>query len=72
MHRPGITLGDDIHVYPEQGHEAMYIFQLAKYLHGYVDETVFRHNTRKLSEGDVFSAMMGNAMRQLAYQDVKM
>lgn len=45
----------------------------AKYLQRYVDEAVFRYNTRKESESDVFRMMIDKCLvGQFSYKDVRM
>lgn len=49
----------------------IYHFVSAKYLQRYVDEAVFRYNTREDKESIRFSKMFGRSINVLRYEDVK-
>ena len=44
----------------------------AKYLQRYVDEAVFRYNTRKMSEGERFAMMFRRSIGVVRYEQVRM
>lgn len=48
-----------------------YFFVSAKYLQRYVDEEVYRWNTREATEGSRFQEMFKNAEKVFTYKDVK-
>ena len=48
-----------------------YHFVSVKYLQRYVDEAVFRYNTRRWSESERFVCMFGKAIGCFTYRDVK-
>lgn len=49
----------------------IYHFVSAKHLQRYVDEAVFRYNTRENSESDRFRLMFGRSLRIVRYKEVK-
>ncbi len=49
-----------------------YHFVSKAYLQRYIDEAVYRYNTRKADEGVRFSEMFNAAIKQCSYKDVKM
>jgi len=49
----------------------IYHFVSAKYLQRYVDESVFRYNTRKWDESERFRHMFKRAIGKFTYEDVK-
>jgi len=49
----------------------IYHFVSAKYLQRYVDESVFRYNTRKWDEVDRFRHMFERSIGKFTYEDVK-
>ena len=44
---------------------------MGKYLEGYIDEAVFRFNTKEMSESDRLGYMSRKAMGTCYYKDVK-
>jgi len=48
----------------------IYHFVSAKYLQRYVDEAVFRYNTRKWSESRRFERMFERSIGRFTYKDV--
>ena len=50
----------------------IYHFVSAKYLQRYVDEAVFRYNTRKMSEGERFAMMFNRSIGVVRYEQVRM
>ena len=49
-----------------------YHFVSTKYLQRYIDESVYRWNTREYSEGTRFATMLSNAIGLCTYEQVKM
>ena len=49
----------------------VYHFVSAKYLQRYVDEAVFRYNTRVLEEGERFQLMFSRSLGVFSYHDVR-
>ena len=49
-----------------------YHFVSVKYLQRYIDESVYRWNTKKYSEGERFMCMLANSIGLCSYEDVKM
>ena len=50
----------------------IYHFVSAKYLQRYVDEAVFRYNTRKMNEGERFAIMFNRSIGVVRYEQVRM
>jgi len=48
-----------------------YHFVSAKYLQRYVDEAVFRYNTRKLEQSECFITMFDRSIGKFTYEDVR-
>lgn len=49
------------------------IYLLSKtYLEMYIDEAVFRFNTKEIKEADRFSLMFEKSIGKCSYEDVKM
>jgi len=48
-----------------------YHFVTKRYLDRYIDEAVFRFNTKEIKETDRFSYMFENAIGSVKYRDVK-
>ena len=48
-----------------------YHFVTKRYLDRYIDEAVFRFNTKEMKEGDRFSYMFGKAIGRVQYRDVR-
>ena len=49
----------------------IYHFVSATHLQRYVDEAVFRYNTREQNESDRFRMMFGRSLNVVRYADVK-
>jgi len=52
----------------KRGIFGIYHFTSKKHLQRYVDEFVFRYNTRKETEGDRFNMLLGNIDNRLTYK----
>lgn len=48
-----------------------YHFVTKRYLDRYIDEAVFRFNTKEMKEGDRFAYMFGKAIGRVQYRDVR-
>jgi len=48
-----------------------YHFVSSKYLQRYVDEAVFRYNTRKLEQSECFVIMFERSIGTFTYEDVR-
>ena len=48
----------------------IYQFISVKHLQNYVDEFVFRYNSREMREGERFNALLANASKKLTYKDL--
>lgn len=49
-----------------------YHFVSKAYLERYIDEAVFRFNTKEMKEADRFSYMFGKSIGKVQYKDVRM
>ncbi len=54
----------------KRGIFGIYHFTSVKHLQFYVDEFVFRYNTRKSNEGQRFNLFLSNTEKRIKYQDL--
>jgi len=55
----------------KKGIFGIYHFTSKKHLQIYVDEFVFRFNTRKISESARFNLLLSNTERRLTYKELR-